>query len=86
MAEAGYPDIEGENWFGVLAPAGTPKAIITRLHREIANIVAQPTSKERLAASDLEPVVSRPEEFSAQIKSELAKWAAVIRAAGIKAE
>ena len=86
MAEAGYPDIEGENWFGVLAPAGTPKAIVAQLHREIAKIVAQPDSKERLAASGLEPVVNTPDELAAQIKSELAKWATIIRAAGIKAE
>jgi tripartite-type tricarboxylate transporter receptor subunit TctC len=86
MAEAGYPNISGENWFGVFAPAGTPKAIITQLHREIGRMVTDPDTRERLAAYDLEPVVNTPEEFATQLKSELAKWATIIRAAGIKAE
>jgi tripartite-type tricarboxylate transporter receptor subunit TctC len=86
MAEAGYPDIVGENWFGVLVPAGTPREIVTLLHREIVKIVTEPATKERLAALGLDPVANSPEEFAAQIKGELVKWANVIRAAGIRAE
>ena len=86
IAEAGYPDILGENWFGVLVPAGTPKEIIQVLHREIAKAVEHPDTKERLAALGLDPVGNSPDEFGEQIKVEIAKWATVIRAAGIKAQ
>jgi tripartite-type tricarboxylate transporter receptor subunit TctC len=86
MAEAGYPDVKGENWFGVLVPAGTPREIITLLNRDIVRIVTVSDIRERLAALGFEPVANTPDEFAAQIKTELAKWADVIRAAGIKAE
>jgi tripartite-type tricarboxylate transporter receptor subunit TctC len=86
MAEAGYPDIEGENWFGFVAPAGTPRDVIGLLHREIVRIVALPDVKEKLAAMGFEAVGNSPEEFAAQIKRELPKWAQVVKAANIKAE
>jgi tripartite-type tricarboxylate transporter receptor subunit TctC len=86
MAEAGYPDIEFDNWFGVFVPAGTPGEIITHLNREIATSMALPSVKERLVALGLDPVGSTPEEFAEQIKVELEKWAKVIRAADIKAQ
>lgn len=86
MAEAGYPDIEFDNWFGVFVPAGTPGEIITQLNREIATSMAQPDVREHLVALGFNPVASTPEEFAKQIKIELEKWARVIRAANIKAE
>jgi tripartite-type tricarboxylate transporter receptor subunit TctC len=86
MAEAGYPDIEFDNWFGVFVPAGTPGEIITRLNREIARSTALPNVREQLVALGFDPVGSTPEEFSKQIKVELEKWTRVIRAANIKAE
>jgi tripartite-type tricarboxylate transporter receptor subunit TctC len=86
MAEAGYPEIELDNWFGVLVPAGTPGEIITHLNREIAKSMALPDVQERLVALGFEPVASTPEEFATQIKTELEKWAKVIRAANIKAQ
>ena len=86
MAEAGFPDIEGENWFAFIVPAGTPKEIVTLLYREIAAIVALPDVKERLVALGFEAVAGTPEEFAAQIKRELLKWAKVVREANIKAE
>ncbi len=86
MTEAGYPDIEGEAWFAVIVPARTPKEIITLLHREIVEIIALPDMKERLATLGFEPVGNTPEECAAQFRTEIAKWAKVIRAAGIKAE
>jgi tripartite-type tricarboxylate transporter receptor subunit TctC len=85
MTEAGHPDIQGDSWVGVLVPAGTPKEIITLLHREIAKIIAVPDMKERLATVGFEPVVSTPEDFGKQMKVESATWAEVIRAAKIKA-
>jgi tripartite-type tricarboxylate transporter receptor subunit TctC len=86
MAESGYPDIAGENWFGFIVPAGTPREIVTQLHREIVRIVALPDVKDRLAALGFEAVGNTPEEFAAQIKAELVKWAKVVREANIKAE
>jgi tripartite-type tricarboxylate transporter receptor subunit TctC len=86
MAEAGYPDIEGEAWFAVIVPAGTPREIITLLHREIVAIIALPDVKERLAAIGFEPIGNTPEECAAQFRTEIAKWGKVIREAGIKAE
>jgi len=86
IAEAGYPDLDGDAWVGVLVPAGTPPDIIALLHREIVKIIAQPDMKERLATLGLEPVGDSPEEFTAQMKVEMEKWVKVIRAAKIKAE
>jgi tripartite-type tricarboxylate transporter receptor subunit TctC len=86
MAEAGYPGIECENWFGVLVPAGTPKEITTLLNREIARIIGLPDTKERLATLGLDPVGSTPEEFAEVIKAEVEKWGKVIRLANIRAQ
>jgi tripartite-type tricarboxylate transporter receptor subunit TctC len=86
MTEAGYPDIEGENWFAFVMPAGTPREIVMRLNREIVQIVTLPDVKEKLAGLGFEPVGNSPEEFAAQIARELQKWAKVVRNAGIKAE
>jgi tripartite-type tricarboxylate transporter receptor subunit TctC len=86
MTEAGYPDIAGDSWVGVLVPAETPKEIVALLHREIAGIIALPDMKERLATLGFEPVVSTPAEFASQIRLEIETWAKVIRAAKIKAQ
>ena len=85
MAEAGYPDMEGEVWLAVIVPARTPKELVSLLHREIVRIIALPDMKERLAALGFEPVGNTPEECAAQFRAELAKWSKVIRTAGIKA-
>jgi tripartite-type tricarboxylate transporter receptor subunit TctC len=86
MAEAGHPDIEGENWFAFVMPAGTPREIVEKLNREIVQMVALPDVKDKLAALGFEPVGNSPEEFAAQIRRELPKWAKVVRDANIKAE
>jgi len=86
MTEAGYPDIEGDNWVGILVPAGTPRDIIGLLHREVAASIAQPEMTARLAELGYDPVASTPEEFNDRIKSEIETWAKVIRAARIRAE
>jgi tripartite-type tricarboxylate transporter receptor subunit TctC len=86
IAEAGYPDLDGDAWVGVLVPAGTPKDVTARLHQEIVGIIGDPDTKERLAALGLEPVGDSPEQFSAQLKVEMAKWTRIIRAANIRAE
>ena len=86
MAEAGYPQIQGDTWVGVMVPAGTPKDIIVLLNREIAKIIATPDMQARLTELGYEPVASSPEEFARRIKTEIATWAGVIRAAHIKPE
>jgi tripartite-type tricarboxylate transporter receptor subunit TctC len=83
-AEAGYPDIEGDGWVGVLVPAGTPKGIISLLHDEIVGIIAMPDVKERLPTLGFDPVASTPDEFSQHIKNEIQMWGDVIRRANIK--
>ena len=85
-AEAGYPQIEGDSWVGLLAPAGTPNEIIGALQREITAIIALPDVKERLPALGFEVVASTPEEFAHRIKAETEIWGKVIRAANIKPE
>ena len=84
MAEAGYPDTQGEQWVGVLAPAGTSKDIIAVLNREIAKALASPDIRERLAPQGFTPVASSPEEFAALIRSDMERWDHVIRAANLK--
>jgi tripartite-type tricarboxylate transporter receptor subunit TctC len=86
MTEAGYPDIEGESWFAVVVPTGTPKDIVALLYRHIAQSVMLPDMKERLATLGYEPVVNTPEQCGALIKADIIRWAKVIREAGIKAE
>ena len=86
MAESGYPDIEGESWFGLLVPTGTPGQIIAMLNRETVKIIQAPDMKERLVTLGFEPVASTPDEFAERIKVEIETWRKVIRAAGIKAE
>jgi tripartite-type tricarboxylate transporter receptor subunit TctC len=84
LAEAGVPGQESLFFQGVVAPAGTPKEIVDQLYREIAKILVRPEVKERLAAIGFGVSISPPEEFQAQIKSEMARWAKVIHDANIK--
>ena len=86
MAEAGFKGQEADTLQGVLVPAGTPKAIVTKIHDDIVRILAQPDVKERVVGLGFDIVASTPEQFTAQIKTEIAKWGKVIRAAGIKAD
>jgi tripartite-type tricarboxylate transporter receptor subunit TctC len=86
MTEAGYPEIAGDSWVGVLVRAGTPKDIIDLLNREVVGIVTMPEMEARLAELGYDPVASTPQEFAARIKGEIETWARVIRAAHLKAE
>ena len=86
IAEAGLPGYESVQWYGMLAPARTPKDIITRLHAEATGVLRQPEIKERMAADGADTVGSSPEEFTRYIQSELTKWAKVAREAGIQPE
>jgi tripartite-type tricarboxylate transporter receptor subunit TctC len=86
LAESGLPDYQAGSWYGVMAPAGTPRPIIERLHATIVKALRQPDVMQRLAAEGAEAIGSTPEEFAAHLKTELARVAAVVRAAGIKIE
>ena len=86
IAEAGVPGYEAVQWYGVLAPAGTPRPILTRLHTEIVKVLQQDSVKELLAKDGAEPVGSTPEQFAAFIKAETVKWAKVVKASGARIE
>jgi tripartite-type tricarboxylate transporter receptor subunit TctC len=86
LAEAGVPDEDADTMQGVLVPAATPKPIVDLLNREIRKAMAEPDVREKLAALGYEPVTTTPEEFAARIKSDIPKWAKVIRDANIKLE
>ena len=86
LAESGFEDQETELIIGAIAPAGTPPAIIDRLSRELARIVALPDVQERLAALGFSPVGSGPDELAAQIRSDIDRWGKVVRELGIKVE
>jgi tripartite-type tricarboxylate transporter receptor subunit TctC len=86
LAEAGARDQESDIILGLLVPGGTPQAVIARLHREIVAVVAIPEVRARLSALGFEPIASTPKEFADRIRSEIEKWAKVIRAANIKAQ
>jgi len=86
IAESGYPGFETVGWAGLLSPAGTPKEIITKLHGEVARVIAQPGINDRFISLGAELVSSSPEDFGAYIKSEIAKWGKVIRESGAKAD
>jgi tripartite-type tricarboxylate transporter receptor subunit TctC len=86
IAESGLPGYEAVQWYGVLAPAQTPKDIIARLHGDVARILQAADIKERLLGDGADPVASTPEEFARFIRAEIDKWARVARDAGIKPE
>jgi tripartite-type tricarboxylate transporter receptor subunit TctC len=85
-AEAGVANYEANSWFGIAAPAGTPPAVIDRLHKAIAAAVRTPAMQERFSKSGARLVGDTPTEFAAQIRNERTKWGEIIRAANIKAE
>lgn len=84
ISEAGLPGYEVSVWYGILAPAGTPTAVINRLHPEISKIVQLPEIKERWAVLGAEPLHNTPEQFAAFLKADLGKWAKVVRDSGAK--
>jgi tripartite-type tricarboxylate transporter receptor subunit TctC len=86
MAEEGFGNIESDTWVGLLAPAKTPREIITRLNQETVRAVEQQDVKERLFGLGFEPASYTPEEMADIIKADIPKWAGVIRDAGIKSQ
>ncbi len=86
LAESGFPGLESELVIGVVAPAGTPPAIVAQLARELARFVARPQARERLTALGFTPVGSTPEEFAAEIKADVERSVAIVKEAGIAVE
>jgi tripartite-type tricarboxylate transporter receptor subunit TctC len=86
IAEAGLKGYEANNWNGLVAPTGTPRAVIQRLHKEIVATLQEPVIQDRMTKAGLEPVGDTPAEFAQYLKSEAAKWGKVVKTAGIKAE
>jgi len=84
FAELGYPEVQLRDWQGIVAPAGTPKDLIARLHAEIAKAAATPDARRRFEALGMEVADIGPEEFRAHIRSELHRWAKGVRDVGIK--
>ena len=86
LAEAGVPGYEMTLWTGLMAPAGTPQEIVAQLHRETAQVLAQPEVKEAIGRQGGEINTGGPAEFAALIKSDLVKWQRVVTQAGIKVD
>jgi len=86
LAEAGLPGFEVSVWFGLLGPAGMPRAIVDRLNTEIGKVLADGTVRARLADLAAVPMHTTPDEFAAMIRADIAKWARVVRETGVKAE
>jgi tripartite-type tricarboxylate transporter receptor subunit TctC len=84
IAEAGVPGYEVTTWGGIIAPMGTPRAIVSRLSEEVRKAARAPTLVERYAALGADPVTSTPEEFTAFIRHEHLKWAKVVKVAKIE--
>ena len=85
VAESGVSGFEAISWFGLLAPAGTPAPIVSKLYQEAVKVAAQPDMREKFAQIGVDSAGNPPDEFAAIIKADTAKWAKVIRDAGIKA-
>jgi tripartite-type tricarboxylate transporter receptor subunit TctC len=86
LAESGLPGFEVLTWFGILAPAGTPREIVNRLNGEILQVVARPAVKEQLLKTGFEIVPNTPEEYAAFLKAEHARWGKIVRDLNLKAE
>jgi tripartite-type tricarboxylate transporter receptor subunit TctC len=86
FAEAGYPGIEVSLWYGILAPAGTPRPVVDRLNAEIVKILGTADMRERLNTRGGEVAPTTPEAFSTFMRDEMARWGVVVRKAGVKAD
>lgn len=86
IAEAGVPGYEANNWWGILAPAGTPPAIVKRLHQELSVILSSVETQKRFSSEGAETIQMTPAEFGRFVAAETAKWARVVKEAGIRAQ
>lgn len=86
IAESGVPGYQASNWYGLAAPAKTPRALVVKLNQEFSRIMAQPEVREKLLNVGMEPATSTPEQFTEFVQAEIAKWTRVVKSAGIKAD
>jgi tripartite-type tricarboxylate transporter receptor subunit TctC len=86
VAESGVPGYEATLWWGIFAPAKTPKPTLDRLSGEIHKVMASPEMKKVFVEFGAEPAPTTPEAFSAMVRKEIAKWSGVVKTAGIKPE
>jgi tripartite-type tricarboxylate transporter receptor subunit TctC len=86
IAEQGYAGFEASTWFGLFAPAKVPRDVVARIHAEVARALQLPDVRDKLAAQGFDIFGNTPEEFAALLKSEHAKWGALIKSAGLKAD
>ncbi len=86
LDESGLPGFEAIAWYGILAPAGTPRPIIDKIQREASRLIAVPELRESLMVQGNDPVASTPEAFAARIRSELDQWGKLVRQLGLKLE
>jgi tripartite-type tricarboxylate transporter receptor subunit TctC len=84
IAESGFAGYEISSWQGVLAPAGTPKDVVAKINGELVRMVNSPEVRRRISQEGADPVGSTPEQFAERVKSEIAKWTRVAKAAGIQ--
>jgi tripartite-type tricarboxylate transporter receptor subunit TctC len=86
IAESGLPGFEANNWYGIVAPSKTPRPVIDRLNSELVKVLSSSGLREIYSNQGIEAIPSTPAEFTAYIRSEIAKWSKVVKAAGIKAD
>jgi len=86
VAEAGVPGYQASNWYGMAAPAKTPRVLVLKLNQEFTRIMAVPELRDKLLNVGMEPTTTTPEQFTEYVKTEVVKWARVVKSAGIKAD
>ena len=86
VAEAGVPGYEAVMWYGLLAPAGTPREVVMKIHGAASRATQEPAVRKRFLDDGVEPVAGTPEQFAAVIRNDMAKWEKVVKSAGVKPE